>query len=743
MNFNSKKGIMGVLLVLSILCSGAISLVTYQTMPRIQRNEETRRLGIVLDVLQIKYDPKNIDDIVSTYKNRVTESEQNGIKLFKEKESGATALSLSGSGFQSIINVIVALKGDTISGFKVVSQNETPGLGARMSEKAFQSSFIGKKVSGGITWVKTGKAGPGEFDAITGATESSKALTRILNRGFSLFFGDTAAPAIPKGMEVKIEMSVLNMFGGNYSLQDSAAIRKNFGETVAETEVKGIKTYKDKKSGATALLVSGSGYQSSIIGLVGLKDDTISTFKIVSQNETPGLGTRITEDAFLKQFIGKKVSGGIKMVKTGKAGPTEFDAITRSTVSSEAVERMLNKGFAAHYNIQLQQVAEATGEAAPKAEAPAAQEPATQTGGNAPLSAEMRRLTAVLDVFGISYSPQDSLAVTKIYQERITEGNEKGLRVFRDKVSGARALCLTGKGFQDTITLAVTLKGNTIGRLRVVSQNETQGFGTRIIEDAFQNQFAGKNIGHGITLVKTGKAGPSEFDALTGATVTSEAVARILNEGFGKYLGIKVEPSAVKAEEPAPKTEEAAKTQPAAPAKTEEGAPSASQAPAQSEAGAAKTHDGKLMTAVLDVFGISYAAQDNDAISKTFGTRITESEEKGLTVFRDKESGSVALVLSGKGYADVITIVVALKGDTVSGFKVASSNETQGFGERIKEDSFQKQFIGKKVSQGITMVKTGKAGPAEFDALTGATITSEAVAKMLDNGFKTHFGAVK
>lgn len=185
---NSKKWIIGMLLILSIICSGALAFINIQTAPVILKNAEIQRMRVVLDAFQIQYDLTNTEGIISTYKSRVTESEERGIKLFKEKESGATAISLSGSGFQSTIIVVVALKGDTITGFKVVSQNETPGLGARIMEDAFQNQFIGKKVGGGITLVKNGKAGQNQFDAVTGATESSKALAKILNNGFAAYF---------------------------------------------------------------------------------------------------------------------------------------------------------------------------------------------------------------------------------------------------------------------------------------------------------------------------------------------------------------------------------------------------------------------------------------------------------------------------------------------------------------------------------------------------------------------------
>jgi len=185
---NSKSWIIGMLLILSVICSASLALVNIKTSPIIRKNAEIQRMGIVLDAFHIKYNKNNTEEVINTYKNRVTESEERGLKLFKEKESGATAISLSGSGFQSTITVVVALKEDTITGFKVVSQNETPGLGARIVEDVFQNQFIGKKVDQGITFVKNAKAGQNQFDAITGATESSKALVKILNSGFTAYF---------------------------------------------------------------------------------------------------------------------------------------------------------------------------------------------------------------------------------------------------------------------------------------------------------------------------------------------------------------------------------------------------------------------------------------------------------------------------------------------------------------------------------------------------------------------------
>jgi len=185
---NNRFWMIGMLLIMAVVCSSALALVNIYTSPIITKNNEIKYMSTVLDVFGISYDAEDSDSIISTYKDAIEESEADGIRLFTDTSSGRTATSISGSGFQGSITLIVALDGDIISGFKVVSQVETPGLGARITEDPFQKSFIGKHVSDGIKMTRSGNAGISEFDAITGATETSRALERILNRGFSRYF---------------------------------------------------------------------------------------------------------------------------------------------------------------------------------------------------------------------------------------------------------------------------------------------------------------------------------------------------------------------------------------------------------------------------------------------------------------------------------------------------------------------------------------------------------------------------
>ncbi|MDZ7837899.1 MAG: FMN-binding protein [Actinomycetota bacterium] len=82
-----------------------------------------------------------------------------------------------------------------------------------------------------------------------------------------------------------------------------------------------------------AFLASGNGYGGEISIMVGLDADLdIKDVSIVSHTETPGLGSRVTEDAFTGQFEGLSAQ---KIALSSAGG--EIDAISGATISSEAV----------------------------------------------------------------------------------------------------------------------------------------------------------------------------------------------------------------------------------------------------------------------------------------------------------------------------------------------------------------------------------------------------------------------
>jgi len=96
------------------------------------------------------------------------------------------------------------------------------------------------------------------------------------------------------------------------------------------------------------------------------------------------------------------------------------------------------------------------------------------------------------------------------------------------------AMPAAGPGFQDTIAI---LYGYAPDRklvvgMEVLESRETPGLGDKIYKDAeFVGGFRALSVEPEIVAVKKGtKSQPNEIDAITGATISSKAIVRIINE---------------------------------------------------------------------------------------------------------------------------------------------------------------------------------------------------------------------
>ena len=101
--------------------------------------------------------------------------------------------------------------------------------------------------------------------------------------------------------------------------------------------------------------------------------------------------------------------------------------------------------------------------------------------------------------------------------------------------------------------------------------------------------------------------------------------------------------------------------------------------------------------------------------------------------------GTVGYVIEqgGKGFADEIVLLIAADGrlERVVGTAVLKSNETPGFGDQIKNAEFRDQFTGAPAEE-LAVVKSGDRGAKdrEIVAITGATISSDAVVRIVNEG---------
>lgn len=81
------------------------------------------------------------------------------------------------------------------------------------------------------------------------------------------------------------------------------------------------------------------GYSGPILSFFGLgADNTVTSVKVLTHSETPGLGAKIVEEGFLKQFAGLS-NGQIALRRDDPQG--RIDAITAATISSRALTASL------------------------------------------------------------------------------------------------------------------------------------------------------------------------------------------------------------------------------------------------------------------------------------------------------------------------------------------------------------------------------------------------------------------
>lgn len=122
-----------------------------------------------------------------------------------------------------------------------------------------------------------------------------------------------------------------------------------FYEQINTTGLEIYKVLDDKKNPiGYSLAYEGNGFQGKIRLMVGLTNDLnkITAIEILEQVETPGLGTKVTEEPFKNQFKGLQTFPKINWVK-GKPPekPNEIQTITGATISSKSVVAIINDGI--------------------------------------------------------------------------------------------------------------------------------------------------------------------------------------------------------------------------------------------------------------------------------------------------------------------------------------------------------------------------------------------------------------
>ncbi|MCE5186834.1 MAG: FMN-binding protein [Planctomycetaceae bacterium] len=105
---------------------------------------------------------------------------------------------------------------------------------------------------------------------------------------------------------------------------------------------------KDGQVQGYAVPFAGQGFWDNIRGILGIAADkrTVSGITFYEQTETPGLGARIDENDFKKQFPGVKIKPTAKPIGIRPAAQqlsdNEVHAVTGATQTSVRLEKLIN-----------------------------------------------------------------------------------------------------------------------------------------------------------------------------------------------------------------------------------------------------------------------------------------------------------------------------------------------------------------------------------------------------------------
>lgn len=156
------------------------------------------------------------------------------------------------------------------------------------------------------------------------------------------------------------------------------------------------------------------------------------------------------------------------------------------------------------------------------------------TASNVQKSQEFFKIRAVLNALGITYNSYDD---AKEKFQQLNKLQHNGSEIFVNTVDGKKvyAIIFHGSGLWGPIdgVLAVAEDLETIVGIDFITQNETPGLGGRIEERWFKDQFNGERIPQKleISVSKTSDdKGDGRVDAISGATLTSKALEKILND---------------------------------------------------------------------------------------------------------------------------------------------------------------------------------------------------------------------
>lgn len=184
-NFSETRVYPIVFMVIVTIFFGSILAAFYHTTKeRVENHARTRFNTALLSLFNLPAEENAFEQYIKM------KSENQYIAYDEAGDLLGYCFDVKGSGLWGTIRLLMAVDADleTLIGIEILSQNETPGLGGRITEKQFLSQFSGKDIVDEGEVISYSLVPEGEpinkmqVSQITGATASSKAVVDMLYR---------------------------------------------------------------------------------------------------------------------------------------------------------------------------------------------------------------------------------------------------------------------------------------------------------------------------------------------------------------------------------------------------------------------------------------------------------------------------------------------------------------------------------------------------------------------------------